>query len=389
MPRALSHLPPPDAQAQATSARLAAAIADGIEAGGGFLPFDRYMALALHAPGLGYYSAGSRKLGPDADFVTAPELTPLFAHTLAAQVGELIARGFADVLELGAGSGRLASDLLAALDARGALPARYAILETSADLRERQQALLQREHPAHAGRIEWLDGLPERFRGVVLANEVLDAMPVALVHAEADTLHELGVSLAPGSGTFEWRMRPAAGELLAAMRALELAPGTTTEIHLAARAFMRTLGTHLECGAALFIDYGFPRREYYHPERRGGTLMCHFRQHAHADPLVLVGLQDITAHLDFSALGEAARAGGLAVLGYASQAQFLINCGITDVLAGHDPADAARYAPIASAAQRLLSPAEMGELFKVLAVGRGVEAPLVGFRSGDRSDRLG
>lgn len=344
------------------------------------------MELALHAPGLGYYSAGALKFGYAGDFVTAPGISRLFGRTLTQQVAQILQSGITDIIELGAGNGRLACDLLAELAALGSVPRNYKILETSADLRERQHELLQREVPAMAARVEWLDALPLSMNAVILANEVLDAMPVHLVEVSAGGIAERGVSIV--NDRFEWSTQPATGAVLAAAQSLNLAPGYITEINLAARAFVATLGASLERGVALFIDYGFAAREYYHPQRSSGTLMCHYRHHAHDDPLCLVGLQDITAHIDFSAFAAAATAAGLDVLGYANQAQFLINCGITEVLAETPADDAAVYLPLAAQAQKLLSPAEMGELFKVIAVGRECSVPLMGFTRGDKRNQL-
>jgi len=385
-PAHLSHLPAPSADALAHSQRLVSLIADEITAAGGWISFARYMELALHAPGLGYYSAGARKFGAAGDFVTAPESGLLFGQTLARQVVEVLHAGMPDVMELGAGSGRLARDLLAELLALDCLPQRYLILETSAELRERQRALLHRELPQLASRVVWLDAMPAAFSALVIGNEVLDAMPVHIITVRDHGIDELGVTAT--AGTFSWSARPAAGTVLAIASELELASGYTTEIHPAADAFVRTLATHLERGVALLIDYGFPAREYYHPQRASGTLMCHYRHHAHADPLCLTGLQDITAHVDFSSLAKTAAASGLELLGYANQAQFLINCGITEVLA-RTPADhAAAYLPLAAQAQQLVSPAEMGELFKVIALGRNFSPPLLGFVRGDKRHTL-
>jgi SAM-dependent MidA family methyltransferase len=372
-------------EAAAVSARLSETIAREI-ARDGFMPFARFMELALYAPGMGYYAAGAIKLGAHGDYVTAPGLSPLFAHALAAQVQQLVDRGHTRILELGAGSGQMAFDLLSALARRGVALERYSILEVSAELRERQRRTLE----AHAdfARVEWLDELPARLRGLIIGNEVLDALPVHLLRTEGGSTLELGVGFERESGAFAWRTRAPQGELAQIAAELHLPDGYTTEVHLAGRALMRTLADRLASGMALFIDYGFPRREYYHPDRNQGTLMCHYRHHAHANPLVLVGLQDITAHVDFTALAEAARAGGLDLLGYTSQAQFLINCGIVDLLQTIDPANTAAYARAASRAHQLLSPTEMGELFKAIAFGRGVARPLLGFRSGDRSAAL-
>jgi SAM-dependent MidA family methyltransferase len=382
----LSRLPPPAADALAHSERLRQSIAGEISASGGWISFARYMELALHAPGLGYYSAGARKFGADGDFVTAPELGPLFGRTLARQAAQVLRAGVTDIIEIGAGSGRLACDLLAELAVLDCLPLRYLILETSADLGERQRALLQRELPHLVARVTWLDTLPASFAALVIGNEVLDAMPVHLIQTREDGIAELGVT--EKNAVFEWSAQPATGSVLAVASKLGLPAGYTTEIHLAAHAFVRTLASSLAHGVALLIDYGFPAREYYHPQRSSGTLMCHYRQHSHEDPFCLVGLQDITAHVEFSAIANAAVESGLDLLGYTNQAQFLINCGITDILAATPADDAAAYLPLAAQAQQLMSPAEMGELFKVIALGSNFPAPLPGFARGDKRHTL-
>jgi SAM-dependent MidA family methyltransferase len=337
-----------------------------IAGAGGWISFARYMELALHAPGLGYYSRGARQFGAEGDFVTAPELGSLFGRTLARQLKALEG----PILELGAGSGALAETLVKELDQE------YFILETSGALRERQAQRL-------GDRVRFLERLPERFRGVVIANEVADALPVHAVAWRADGIKERGVT-----HELQWAERPATGEVLREARAIEVPVPYESELGLAARGWMRSLAASLEQGVILVIDYGFPRHEYYHPQRSMGTLMCHTRHRAHGDPFLRPGEQDITAHVDFSALAAAAQEAGLYLLGYATQAQFLVNCGITEVLAQANLDNALHYAPIAAEAQQLLSPAEMGELFKVLAVGRGVKPPLLGFSPGERSHTL-
>ena len=366
-------LPEPEAEALAASAMLRQRIRAELQAGGGWIGFSRYMELALYAPGLGYYAGGSAKLGAPGDFATAPEMGTLFARTLGRQVADLLQPGEA-ILEFGAGSGALAEALIAALK-----PETYLILETSGELRARQEARL-------GTRARWLERLPEKFRGVMIANEVADSMPVHALAWRANGVMERGVGEI--GGELAWAERPASGELLAAARRIEVPVPYESEIALVGRAWMKLLAARLERGALLVVDYGFPQREYYHPQRTAGTLMCHYRHRAHGDVFFHPGLQDITAHVDFTALAQAAREGGLEVLGYANQAQFLVNCGITEVLGSEDAADAARYAPRAAEAHKLLSPAEMGELFKVLAVGRGVSPPLLGFARGDRSHTL-
>ena len=333
-----------------------------IAAQGGWISFARYMELAVQA----YYGRSDRQFGAQGDFVTAPELGSLFGRTLARQIEEIEG----PILELGAGTGALAETLLKELERE------YLILETSGALRSRQAARL-------GGKVKFLDRLPEAFRGVVIANEVVDAMPVHAVGWRGTRIVERGVSK-----DLAWEERPASGAVLEEAQAIEVPAPYDSEIGLAGQAWMRSLAGHLAEGVIFIIDYGFPRREYYHPQRSMGTLMCHARHRAHGDPFERPGEQDITAHVDFSALARAARAVGVEVLGYATQAQFLVNCGITDVLAQVNIENALHYAPIAAEAQKLLSPAEMGELFKVLAVGRGVKQPLLGFSRGERSNTL-
>lgn len=381
-------LPLPSSEALAHSAKLAALIRTEIDAAGGWLGFDRYMALALYAPGLGYYSAGLEKFGADGDFVTAPEISPLFGRCLARQAAQVLGAAGGDMLELGAGSGKLAVDVLTELDRLERLPERYLILEVSASLRETQKERINSRLPLRISqKIEWLDALPESFTGMVLGNEVLDALPTHLV-----AWHEAGVGergVAVEDGRFVWRDKPLhEGRLFEAAYGLALPPGHVSEIGLAAGSLMGSLAGMLDRGVVLMLDYGFPRREYYHPQRAQGTLMCHYRHHAHDDPFLHPGLQDITTHVDFTAAAEAAVAQGASLLGYATQTQFLINCGITNLLAEVSPADVATYLPLAAQAQKLLSPAEMGELFKAIAFGKGMEQPLIGFVRGDKRHTL-
>lgn len=387
-------LPVPDTDALAYSATLTRHIAGEIDRAGGWIGFDRFMELALYAPGMGYYSGGARKFGAAGDFVTAPELTPVFGQTLGAQLAQFMAMDLTQIIEVGAGSGRLAADLLLELEARDALPTRYGILDLSGELRGRQRDTIAERAPHLLDRVHWLDRLPVHFDGVVIANELLDAMPVHLVawrdDADVAGICERGVTLR--NGHFAWEDRPAAGHLLehAKMLASEqtIPPGYLSEICLAAQAWTAAWAEILGRGALLLIDYGFPRHEYYHPQRDAGTLMCHYRHHSHGEPFYLPGLQDITAHVDFTAIVEAGCGAGLDLLGYTTQSTFLFNCGLTEVLARTSAADSTRYLPLANAAQKLVSPAEMGELFKVIALGKGVTEPLLGFSHGDRSATL-
>jgi SAM-dependent MidA family methyltransferase len=374
-------LPEPSGDAKAASAQLSRLIASEIAASGGWLPFVRYMELALHAPGLGYYGGGSRKFGSEGDFVTAPELTPLFGQTLAAQLQQVMALSAPVVLEVGAGSGRLAVDLLRCLDVE-----RYCILELSGELRARQRETLAAAVPDQLARVVWLDALPDRFSGCILANEVLDAMPVHAAAWRRAGLMERGVVLGPEGLT--WSERPAPPALAAAMADLPVATPYVSELGLVAADWVAEWGRRLERGALLLIDYGLPRHEYYHTGRDGGTLRCHYRQRSHDNLFWWPGLSDITAHVDFTAMAEAGHGAGLDVLGYCNQANFLINCGLGELLAGRRQDDAAGGQRAAAAVQVLISMNEMGELFKVLALGRGIEVPLLGFSRGDRSHAL-
>lgn len=389
----MSALPLPSEDALTHSQAVLTHLLGEIRKNGGWLSFADFMAQVLYAPGLGYYAAGAQKFGAAGDFVTAPEMTPLFAQALAQQLAQIMAASENRIIEVGAGSGRLAADLLAALEAQGGLPRSYAILELSPDLQTRQRATLAAEVPHLLERVQWLTQLPTEFSGVVVANELLDALPTHLVKWSKTGIFERGVSLDP-AGRFTWNDRPADGELLAA--AEEIATehalktpesGYVSEISLAARGWAAAWGDRLRQGALILIDYGFPAREYYHPQRHAGTLMCHYRHHAHSDPFYLPGLQDVTAHVDFTALIAAAHRSGLELLGYTTQGQFLLNCGILQALAqisGETPA----YYRAAGAVGRLTMPHEMGELFKVMALGRGIDADLLGFTRGDQSHRL-
>ena len=367
-----------DVDARSVSAALVARIGAAIDGAGGWLPFSRFMAMALYEPGLGYYASGRRIVGrmPEggSDFVTAPELSPFFARALARQIGEALeASGSDEIFEFGAGSGALAAELLRTLGSR---VRRYSIVELSAPLRERQRQATQ----AFGERMRWLDAWPDALAGVVVGNEVLDAMPVDLLHFDGTRWLERGVARAAAdTGTaFAWADRPSdkrppfdAG----------FPAGTTTEIHAEAEAFIASLAERLQRGMALFIDYGFPEAEYYHPQRSGGTLMCHRAHRADSEPLVEVGEKDITAHVDFTGIALAGQDAGLDVVGYTSQARFLLNAGIGDLLADATLRERAD-------AQKLLNEHEMGELFKVIAFAKGLDFTPLGFASGDRRHRL-
>ncbi len=380
-------LPLPDSDALAASHALQQLIAAEIEQQGGAIAFSRFMELALYAPRLGYYSGGAAKLGADGDFTTAPEITPLFGAALARAAAAIIAQSAPNIIEFGAGTGKLARDVLTALAAEGVQVDSYTIIELSGELRARQQEAL-RDFP----QVRWIDGFPDAFSGVVLANEVLDAMPVELVVKTAGGWRRQMVTVEAGRFAYAQQELDAA---LAAQLARQipdadaLPEGYLTEIHPVACGFMASLAQIFRGGkgAALLFDYGFPAHEYYVDQRSGGTLMCHYRHHAHPEPFYLPGLQDITAHVDFTAMALAAQDAGMDVLGYTSQAGFLLGCGIGDLLLRTDPEDAVRYLPQSKAVQKLVSPAEMGELFKVLAVGLDVELPAPILQA-DRSHRL-
>lgn len=354
---------------------LQALLQQAIARDGGWLPFDRYMALALYAPGLGYYAHGSRKFGTlpssGSDFVTAPEMTPLFGRALARQVAQALEHsGTDEVWEFGAGSGALAAQLL---DALGERVRRYVIVDLSGALRARQQERLA----AWGDRVHWVDRLPEALRGVVVGNEVLDAMPVKLLHRVGGQWHERGVVAGDG-GALAWADRPTG-----LRPPVEVAGDHDflTEIHPQATAFVRTLADRLTAGAAFFLDYGFPEAEYWHPQRHMGTLMCHEAHRADPDPLQRPGRKDITAHVDFTGIAVAAQESGLAVLGYTSQARFLFNCGVLALAQGASVQDTA-------ALQKLVGEHEMGELFKVIGLAAGGWWDALGFAEGDRTDRL-
>lgn len=373
----------------AASQALQHLISEEIRRQSGWISFARFMELVLYAPGLGYYSGGAAKLGKDGDFTTAPEMTPLFGQTLARILAEMLAQSEPQIMEFGAGTGKLARDILTELTAMGVAVERYAIVDLSGELRSRQQELLK-----DFAQVEWLDKLPEAFCGVVLGNEVLDAMPVNLVVKTEQGWKERGVAFSEQG--FIYEERPCDPMLLAQIPEMESLPvGYLTEVHPQAAAFMRSLSAMLEAGhnqqgkgsAAMLIDYGFPAHEYYLPQRSRGTLMCHYRHHAHDDAFYLPGLQDVTSHVDFSAMAQTAVENGLEVLTYTSQAAFLLEAGMADILMRTSPEAQADYLRLTNAVQRLTSPAEMGELFKVLVVGTGLKLPSRLARS-DRGHRL-
>ena len=414
----MTPLPIPSAEAITHSNTLTQHIAARITQAGGWIDFATFMHLALYTPSLGYYSGGSQKFAHaqhgGGDFVTAPQLSPLFAHTLCNQIVEVFAElndglnsklQTHSVLELGAGTGKLAVDVLLKLAQLNALPQRYYILEVSDHLRQVQLEKLQKQLPEDLlQRVEWLNSLPENFVGVMIGNEVLDAIPVHLVHQTAAGLCERGVVLNSEIDEklngflqthFSFQDALISNQantnqqyLLQQAAALDLPEHYITELCPAANGLMASMAQSLQQGAILLIDYGFSVREYYHPQRNLGTLMCHYQQLVHTNPLVYAGLQDITAHVNFTAIAETGCENGLALEGFCSQAQFLMNCGILTLMAEVSPNDIIQYAPLAAAAQKLLSPAEMGDLFKVIGFSKNLANPLIGFARGDKSHTL-
>ena len=390
---ARSILPPLSPEERRHSRSLAALIRAQLAAAGGWLSFERFMELALYAPGLGYYSAGSVKIGVGGDFVTAPEVSDLFNRCVARQCAEILTVTGGEILELGAGTGRMAATVLTALAAQGVLPQRYAILEVSADLAARQRARLAQLPPQLRERVVWLERLPETpLQGVMLANEVADCLPCRRFTWRDGAVRELGVALAAAVGgngacgeeiSFREQCAPADAALARACEALlaslqgELPQGYASEVCLRVEPWIASLSECLGRGVLLLCDYGLPRRHYYHRERASGTLRCHFKQRAHADPYINVGVQDITAWVDFTRIAEAALAADLTLAGFATQAGFLLAAGLEALVA--EAGDSAQRARLAGEARRLVLPEEMGEAFKFMALTRGYDSPLSGF----------
>lgn len=389
-------LPVPSAEAQQASRQLQELILSEIAKSGGVIPFSRYMEMALYAPRLGYYSGGSAKLGVDGDFTTAPEMSSLFGATLAQVAHSLFAQTAPDIMEFGAGSGKLAFDILSECQYSNIPLRRYFIVELSGELRARQEERLK-DFP----QVVWLSSMPEAFSGLVIGNEVLDAMPVELLMKAAGSWSRLGVAQHPEANeqfsliSMQDRAENIAHLLQQIPDAVSLPDGYICEVHPVADGFIRSVASMLlagqaqtrKAGISIWFDYGFPAHEYYLAQRDKGTLMCHYRHHAHPDPFYLPGLQDITAHVDFTAMARAGVEAGLDLLAYTSQAGFLLETGLTSILSRVPVEDSARYLPISNAMQKLISPAEMGELFKVLILGCGIDIPDYLLRH-DRSHRL-
>jgi len=389
-----TRLPDPGPEETAVSTALAERLREEIRAADDFLPFDRFMEIALYAPGLGYYVAGAHKFGREGDFVTAPELSPLFGVCLARQCAAVLETGGEGVIEFGGGSGRLALSVMQTLRAAGFRDFRYAILELSPELRARQAALIEREAPELFAQIEWWQGPPARpWHGTLLANEIVDAIPVSSFELQEGRILERGVGLDP-TENLVWRARPAPAPLAKAVRAtLPLPPSEypqdwSSEINLRLPAFLTDLNRFVARGAVVLADYGYPRAEFYHPDRAQGTLQCYYRHRVHADPLWMPGIQDITAAVDFTAVAEAADEAGWSVAGFAEQAQYLMDCGITDLLAADMrslPEEAERRA---RAVKRLLLPQEMGTRVKIMTLTREHAGAVPGYALRDARHRL-
>ena len=389
----IAELPLPGDAAVLHSDKLVALIRADIDSAGGVIGFDRFMDLALYAPGLGYYAGGARKLGEVGDFVTAPEISPLFSRCVAnqaAQVLEFVEHG--DIVEVGAGSGALAGEVMRTLLRTGGQPRRYLILEISPDLRERQRECLGKEFPECVAHIQWIDDLPATgFRGVLIANELLDAFPASRFQIVNDSIAELGVGW--GDRRFVWVhrhpheiLKRAIGEVVESLPEA-LPPGYVSEISPVRVAWTQEMLGRLKTGVAFIFDYGYQQPEYYHPQRTNGTLCCYYRHRMHEDPFIFTGLQDVTTHVDFTAVARAARDAGARVAGFTTQANFLLSAGLLDMLGEVSPGSR-EHAELTSQVKRLTLPGEMGELVKVLALARDVHQPLIGFRERDLGGQL-
>jgi len=387
-------LPLPDADALASSQTLVERIRMEILDHDGRISFARYMELALYTPSLGYYSGGCQKFGVAGDFITAPEISSMFSECLSHQIRQVLTglavSDKAYILEVGAGSGQMAADILTSLEQHGVLPVQYLILELSAELKQRQYETLQKLAPQLLSRVVWIEQLPEPgFCGVVVANELLDAMPVHKFLFKENRLHECYVTWADNH--LEWVLGDVSSpdiELRVTSFQNDFVAGYTSEVNLAASAWIHTVGRCLSRGMILIIDYGYPRREYYHAQRISGTLMCHYRHRMHDDPLVYPGLQDITAHIDFTAIAESALNADLTISGYTTQAHFLLDCGLADVAEKRFSEDTKQQITISTQIKKLTLPNEMGEVVKVMALTRDYSTALMGFRTQDLRAKL-
>ena len=392
-PQNISGLPEPDKASAEHSRELTVKIQHRIAEKGGTIPFSEFMNLALYSPAMGYYVAGQRRFGAEGDFVTAPELGDVFGRCLARQIAQVLhgIDGESNVLEFGAGSGSLAASLIKELECLDTLPERYLILETSPDLQQRQQQTIRQLAPEHFERFTWLQSMPEQaINGVILANEVLDAMPVEVFSVDDVSNIKQFLVRAENEG-FQWDSCPAPGKLAERIKRLDLPAAYSSELNPAIDGWLAMISSGLQQGVVLLIDYGFPRHEYYHPQRTSGTLMCHYRHHSHGNPLSLVGIQDITAHVDFTAVAEAAVAAEMDVLGYTTQSNFLLGSGLVELI----PTDSLNQEKLTKEQlkmnheiQMLTSPAEMGELFKVIALGKNYDQQLAGFAFRDMRGKL-
>lgn len=382
-------LPIPSAEALAHSEQLKAVIRHRIQEHGGKISFYAFMQAALYEPSLGYYVAGLRKIGAEGDFVTAPEISPLFSQCLANQCAQILAEiSHSSILELGAGSGLMAADILLRLEQLSCLPERYFILDLSPDLQARQHETLTKYVPHLLSKVQWLTSLPsEPLRGVILGNEVLDAMPVELFNVSEQGFASVQVSLVEDEFTFT-TLPSSAAEYLQTLLPTDLTLSYTSEFNPALTPWIHSLADHLEAGAVLLIDYGYERADYYHPERSQGTLLCHYQHRVHSNALIYPGLQDLTASVDFTAVAEAGLEAGLQLAGYTTQAAFLASCGLEDLFLQALNADPQANYRLAQQIRTLSLPSEMGERFKVIALTKEFTTPLLGFRLGDRQHRL-
>ena len=391
--RESQELPFPGDLAQQHSEALILLIKDEIDNNDGAISFQRYMELALYAPGLGYYAAGSTKLGEEGDFITAPEISPLFSQTLANAVLPVI-NSEQIILEVGAGRGRMAADILVYLKQQNKLPREYWILELSADLRERQKQTIKETVPELIDKVKWLDELPEQFSGIVLANELLDAMPVQLFQKTENDINEVNVVWRDDKfsfqlkSSFDQRLVTRVKEIESEL-GNDLAVGYVSEINFAAEDWIKSIAERLQSGVIVLVDYGFPRHEYFHAQRMQGTLMCHYRHRTHPDAFVYPGLQDITAHVDFTAMADAALEADLKVTGYTNQAGFLMGAGILELAALNDEGnDVEQQMQKALEIKKLTLPHEMGELFKVIGFSKNCDVSLSGFTFRDLREYL-